>query len=172
MKRYGVNVSFLRRDRRRSNGRSKAGSAAIASRATSRFLRVHLLWILLVTGAVVGGATAISWSRNPVYKSHVDVLVQPRLFTQTSAPQAPDMGTEKAVASSGVVLENASSSLGISAAELHSGLSVGVPLQTDILRISYASTDPAQAQRRAQAVADAYVAYWIAQAPTTAADGH
>jgi succinoglycan biosynthesis transport protein ExoP len=144
----------------------------MASRATSRFLSVHLLWILLVTSAVVGGAVAISWSRTPVYKSHVDVVVQPRLFTQTSAPQAPDMGTEKAVASSGVVLENASSSLGMSAAELHRGLSVGVPLQTNILRISYASTDPAQAQRRAQAVADAYVAYWIKQAPTTVSDSH
>jgi polysaccharide biosynthesis transport protein len=164
---FGVRLNSFRNYR----ARRKIGSAVVASRATSRFLRVHLLWILVVTGAVVAGAGAISWSRSPVYKSQVDVLVQPRLYTQTSAPQVPDMGTEKAVVSSGVVLDNASSALGIDVDQLHSGLSVGVPLQTNILQISYASTDPAEAQRRAQAIADAYVAYWVAQLPVLAEDG-
>jgi len=42
-----------------------------------------------------------------------------------------------------------------------------VPLNTTVLQIAYSSPDPTQAQRRAQAVAQAYTAYSQAQQPTS-----
>jgi Mrp family chromosome partitioning ATPase len=122
-------------------------------------------WILLVTLAVVAAASALSWSRTPTYRSSADVLVQPRVFAVGTAPQVPDMGSEQALAKSTAVLDIAAKALRMPVADLKKGLSVGVPLNTHVLRIGYVSSSPAQAQLRAQAVASAYVRYWIAQQP-------
>lgn len=172
------------RSRRRAAAADRASAAAYrrpareprpprvtdgSARTTSSFLRANVGWILLVTTLVVLGAAAISWSRTPIYQSHADVLVQPRIYTEAAAPQAPDMGTEKAVAASGQVLDIASRALDVPAEALAGGLSVTVPLDTHILEIGYSSADAAEAARRAQGLADAYVSYWIEQQPTATA---
>lgn len=131
------------------------------------FLTARLGWIIVVTLVSIGAAVLVSWSQDPVYRSTASVLVQPRVFSTGAAPQAPDMGTEKSVASSGAVLQRASRMLGVPGDELSHGLSVSVPLNTNILRISYASKDPKQAQRRAQAVAEAYTQYSHAEQPSS-----
>lgn len=125
----------------------------------------HWAWILLVTALVVAAASMLSWSRTPIYRASADVLVQPRLFAVGTAPQVPDMGSEKAAASSTLVLNIAAQALGVSTETLSDGVSVSVPLNTHVLHISYNSADADQARRRAQAVATAYVSYWMAQQP-------
>jgi capsular exopolysaccharide synthesis family protein len=124
-------------------------------------------WIIVVILVSIGAAVLVSWSQTPVYRSTASVLVQPRVYSAGTAPQPPDMGTEKTVASSGAVLQRASRVLGVPVGELSHGLSVGVPLNTNVLRISYNSKDPKQAQRRAQAVAEAYTQYSQAQQPSS-----
>ena len=161
----GPSIARRRAARRAARAELRLGPSPAGPHPASTFLRAHLGWITLVTLAVIGSAAMLSWSKTATYKSEAAVLVQPRLFSQGTAPQIPDMGTEKAVASSGVVLEMASRPLGISAEQLSHGLSVAVPLNTHILQIGYSAADPAQAQLRAQAVADAYVSYWIEQQP-------
>jgi succinoglycan biosynthesis transport protein ExoP len=148
--------------------RRRVAHQAGTPRPTRRFISAYLGWILFIATAVIAGAAMMSWSRTPMYRSEADVLVQPRVFSATAAPQLPDMGTEKAVASSGVVLETASQYLGMSTEALSKGLSVSVPLNTHILQIAYVSSSPAEAQRRSQALAAAYVSYLSAQQPVVA----
>jgi succinoglycan biosynthesis transport protein ExoP len=123
-------------------------------------------WLILVTLVVVGAAALLSWSRTPTYKAAADVLVQPRLFAAATAPQVPDMGSEKAAAGSTVVLDIAARALGVPTDRLANGVSVSVPLNTHVLHISCASADPEQARQCAEAVATAYVSYWLAEQPS------
>jgi tyrosine-protein kinase len=123
-------------------------------------------WLILVTLVVVGAAAMLSYSRTSTYKSAADVLVQPRLFAPATAPQAPDMGSEKAAAGSTVVLDIAARALGVPTSSLAKGVSVSVPLNTNVLHISCASAVPRQAQQCAEAVATAYVSYWLAEQPS------
>jgi len=157
--------------RRRSDGRlsrsaRRVGRERAAGSRTRGFIFARLRWIVFVTLASVGAAALISWSQHPMYRAAATVLVQPRVFTQGTAPQAPDMGTEKTVATSNVVLQRASQRIGVPVSQLSHGLSVSVPLNTNVLRIAYTSPDPTQAQRRAQAVAAAYADYWLAEQPS------
>lgn len=133
--------------------------------AVPRFLLKHLGWIVLVTFVVTAGAALYSWSQTPMYRAEVDVLVDPRVLSDTAAPQPPNMETEKAIASSGVVLAMASSALHVRGDELDNGLSIKVPVDTHVLQIGYTDRNPQEAQRRAQGLADAYVAFHAKQEP-------
>ncbi|MFN2518919.1 MAG: hypothetical protein ABR604_07745, partial [Jatrophihabitantaceae bacterium] len=125
-------------------------------------------WMILVTLVTLAGGALFSWSRTPTYRAATDVLVQPRVYAPASPPQVPDMGSEKAAAESTRVLQMAAGSLGVPADSLSSGLSVSVPLNTHVLHIAYTSPDPGEAQRRSQAIASAYVSYWLEQQPSLA----
>jgi succinoglycan biosynthesis transport protein ExoP len=130
-----------------------------------RFLLAHLGWILLVTVVVTAAAAGFSWSRTAMYKAEADVLVAPRLLSTSITPQSPDMGTEKAIVSSGVVISAASSALLVGPKELSGGLSVDVPVDTHVLKIQYTHVDPREARRRAQGLAEAYVALHAQERP-------
>ncbi len=136
-----------------------------ARRGARGLFVTHWRWLILVTLVVVGAAAMLSYSRTPTYKSAADVLVQPRLFAAATAPQAPDMGSEKAAAGSTVVLDIAARALGVPTSSLEKGVSVSVPLNTNVLHISCTSAVPRQAQQCAEAVATAYVSYWVAEQP-------
>jgi succinoglycan biosynthesis transport protein ExoP len=137
-----------------------------ARRGARGLLVARWPWLAVVTLIVVAVAAAVSWSRTPTYRATAEVLVQPRLFAAGTPPQAPDMGSEKAAAGSTVVLDIAARALGVPADQLDSGLSVSVPIETHVLRISYSSANADQARERAQAVATAYVSYWREQQPS------
>ncbi len=124
--------------------------------ASVRFLLAHLLLILSVTLVTVGGAALLAWSQTPVYQSAADVVVEPATTT-ASSQQALDMGTEKGLASSGTVIAIAAQSLGVPEVQLDNGLSVSVPVDTDLLRIAYSYPNRHEARRRAQGIATAYV---------------
>lgn len=125
-------------------------------------LRVQLGWIALVTVAVLAGAAVFSWSRTPIYRADAAVVVD-SVTGSAGTPVAPNMETEKTIASSGVVLEMAAASLHVGERELEDGLSITVPADSHVLRISYAHRDPREARRRAQTLADAYVAFHAGQ---------
>jgi polysaccharide biosynthesis transport protein len=129
------------------------------------FLLAKLGWVLLVAAVVTLGAAALSWTRTPMYRSSADVLVEPRAVPGVTTLQAPDMGTEKAIASSGAVVALASHSLGVPTGDLSAGLSVSVPVDTHVLRISVSNPDPVQARLWAQTLAEAYVAFHASALP-------
>ena len=123
-----------------------------------RFLTARLGVIVLVTLVTVAGAAALSWSRPTVYRSEADVLVQANAKPGMTV-LTPDVGTEKDVAESGTVLSAAARTLGVSESWLAGQIDVVVPVDGTVLKFQSTSGTPRQAQRQAQAVADAYVDY-------------
>jgi succinoglycan biosynthesis transport protein ExoP len=126
------------------------------SGTTARFLRVHLWWTLLCGAVVAAVAWQLAGHSAPMYASTASIVVESRIMPNTT-PVAPDVTTEKEVVSSGVVVEKAAATLGVSTREIEENLKVTVPPDTKILSITYRSPYPAVAQYRAQAVAEAYL---------------
>jgi succinoglycan biosynthesis transport protein ExoP len=128
-------------------------------------LRVYARWILTVVLVAVAGSCLLSWAlTDPAYVSEARVLVNPG-STPGGAPLMPDMETERQVVVSEAVTSDAASSTGTSAPRLQRRLTVTVPADSTVLVLRYADTTAADAQRRAQAVADSYAAY---RSPQTA----
>ncbi len=125
----------------------------------SRVLLKYWSWVLLMTLAVTAGAAAIAQMQTPIYRAQADVAVYSTSLAGGSALQTYVMGTEKGIASSGAVLAIASQSLHIPESTLQHGLSVSVPVNTDLLQISYSDPNPGVAQNVAEAVAETYVVY-------------
>ncbi|WP_460521451.1 tyrosine-protein kinase domain-containing protein [Flindersiella endophytica] len=120
-------------------------------------------WILLVTLIVTGFAFGAAQMITPKYVSTASVVVEPRVFANTT-PLQPDMGTEKQVAQSGVVLEAAAEKLDVGMGELDEGLAITVTPDANVLVFTYTHADAGKAQRRAEAVAEGYVKYRNADA--------
>ena len=129
-----------------------------APAAWSRFLVAHAVWILVVTLAAVAAADAFVYHQRPVYRSTAVVNVEPPAASASSG-NPPDMATEESQVGSQAVLARAARQLRVPPATLASGLSVNVPSTTTLLQIGYSDPVPAVAQQRAQAIAQAYVAY-------------
>ena len=137
----------------------------------SRFLIARLMWILLMAVFVTASAGGFLLMQKPVYKSQATVAIYPAAGA-SSAVQPFVMGTEKGVASSGAVLSLASQSLLIPVSKLQSGLSITIPVDSDLLLIAYTDPNPQIAQSAAEAIAQAYVAYrTTALGATTAKTG-
>jgi succinoglycan biosynthesis transport protein ExoP len=116
-------------------------------------------WILTVALVTVVSALVLSWAlHDPVYRSNVHVVVNPAL-TPSGAALATNMETERQVAISGTVLSAAATQAGVPPDQLRDGLSVSVPPETTVLEFDYQDRTAATAQRRAQALADAYITY-------------
>lgn len=156
----GHATRFQRRERQPARAGSAGGPDGArpgpgAHGSWSRFLTAHARWIVLVTLAVVAVAGGLALAQTPSYVSVAEVLVQ----AGPGASQPPDMGTEAGVAASGTVLASAAQSLHVPQAGLARGVSVHEPGSTFLLQIKYSDPSPRIAQQRAQAIAQAYVAY-------------
>lgn len=128
-----------------------------------RLLRVRLVWILAVAAVVAGSTAAFTLSRPAVYESTARVVVLPEVKTGVPAPPLPSMGTEKELVTSELVAARAAGALNIPVADLTAGTEVTVPVDTEVLDITCSAADPDDAQRRAQALAEAYVTYKATQ---------
>ena len=124
----------------------------------ARLLRVYGLWILLVTVVVMAAGYGVSTLAPTMYRSAAIVVVEARVRANTT-PVPPEMGTEKALAKSGLVVDPAAKALGVDAATLGDGLTVTVATDANVLTFIYDAADPATAQKRAQVLAEAYVDY-------------
>ncbi|MEV6637989.1 polysaccharide biosynthesis tyrosine autokinase [Actinoplanes sp. NPDC051470] len=123
-----------------------------------RLLRVYGPWIVLVTAVVMAAAFGASRTAPVEYRSTAVVVVEARVRSNTT-PVPPDMGTEKELASSGVVVDPAAWSLGVDPGVLLTGLTISVAPDANVLTFAYTSTEAAIARQRAGALAEAYVAY-------------
>lgn len=140
---------------------------AASGSGPKRLLTRYGPWVLLVTLIVTAAAFAAAQLVPTKYVSSASVVVEPRVFANTT-PLQPDMGTEKQVAQSGVVLEAAAEKLGVGMGELDEGLEITVTPDANVLTFAYTGTDAVQAQRRAEAVAEGYVKYRNAEASAQA----
>jgi capsular exopolysaccharide synthesis family protein len=129
-----------------------------ASGGLARLLRVYGWWIVLVTAATMVAGFALGHALPVEYKASAIVVVEARVRPNTT-PVQPDMGTEKELAQSGLVIEPAAKALGEDPSRLLNGLAIAVAPDANVLTFAYTDADPAVAQRLAQALAEAYVAY-------------
>jgi capsular exopolysaccharide synthesis family protein len=123
-----------------------------------RFIRVYGAWIALVTALVIAAAAGASTLAPREYESWAIVVVEARVRANTT-PVAPDMGTEKELAQSGLVVGPAARKLGTTEDDLLDGLAVSVAPDANVLTLTYRDGNAIEAQRRAAALSDAYVLF-------------
>jgi tyrosine-protein kinase len=123
-----------------------------------KLLRKRAVWVVLATMACLAGAWLVGAHGKTQYMSTAMVDVEARVFTNT-VPVTPNLANEKAIATSGSVLDSAAQSLGITPDTLTADLAVSSPASTNLLAIACTMPQPAAAQQCAQAVADAYANY-------------
>jgi capsular exopolysaccharide synthesis family protein len=124
----------------------------------ARLIRAYGWWIALVTLVVMGAGYGVSTVAPTVYRSAAIVVVEARVRANTT-PVPPEMGTEKELAKSGLVVRPAAAELGLQEGQLADGFTVTVAPDANVLTFIYESGNPVTAQRRAQALAEAYVDY-------------
>lgn len=134
---------------------SDTGGGALSLRDYLAILRSRKASIVVVALLVTASALFYSYRQPPLYRSEAKVLVKP--FNTLL-----NVETERELAGSEAVREYASRALD---GELEgeplspANLSVSVATETEVLIIGYIHSDPAEAQRAAQAYAEGYVEY-------------
>jgi capsular exopolysaccharide synthesis family protein len=124
----------------------------------ARLIRVYAAWIVLVTAVVIAAAIGVSMTAPRVYRSEAIVVVEARVRANTT-PVPPDMGTEKEIASSGLVVDPAARQLGVTPGALLEGLVISVAPDANVLTFRVTNANAATAQEHAEALAQAYVSY-------------
>jgi len=115
-------------------------------------------WAIVGTTQVVFlAAILLSRTQTPAYTSHASVLVDSTLDQTTSS--SVNMADEKQVAGSVAVADLVIDELGLLAPPLEvlKNLSINVPVDSNILTISYTGPSPRAAQRIADAFVQAYI---------------
>ena len=130
-------------------------SPAPATVSERPLLRVHAWLVALLTILTVGAAAAVALSRPVTATSEARVEILP---TNTrGAPLLPDMGTERQVAASVGIAEDAATQLGTTATEASEGLSVTVVTDARVLVFRYSAPTPRDAANGVLAFTNAYV---------------
>lgn len=121
-------------------------------------LRTHTPLIVAVTLLTTVVALGVSLARPTSYVSESRVVVHAEQV-RGGTPLPPDMGTEREIALSGEVSRIAGGALGLSAEDASDYVQVEVPVDTNVLEISYAADSGERALLGAQAFTEAYVDY-------------
>jgi uncharacterized protein involved in exopolysaccharide biosynthesis len=127
-----------------------------------RFLSFRLIVSLGVTFVVVSAVAALAFDRlqQPVYGAQADVVFQPSGELSDFRAQR-DVGTQPLILRSLAVIGPVSQSTGIPVDKLEKALTVDLPSQSDIVRITVADPDRATAERVAKAVTDEYLSRFV-----------
>jgi succinoglycan biosynthesis transport protein ExoP len=155
-----VEADVLSEPRGPDTARAAKRSFAVELRRFGSLLKERKWTIVLVTAAVLGTALLLSFRQTPSYSSQATVLVQ--VPPGESAPDGPNMATEKRIASSAAVAELVQARLQLPEERpetLLRDLSVEVPVDTEILTFAYSAPVPEMAQQRAEMFAKAYLDY-------------
>jgi|Tabmets5t2r1_1033131.scaffolds.fasta_scaffold04442_3 polysaccharide biosynthesis transport protein len=121
-------------------------------------LRTHALLIVAVTSLTMLAALGVSLTRPASYESVARVVVHAEQV-DGGTPLPPDMGTEREIALSGDVAQEAGEELGLTPGTAQEHLQVDVPVDTNVLEFSYAADTGEEAFRGAQVFTEAYVDY-------------
>ncbi len=122
-------------------------------------IRTGWKWIVIVTVLLMVCTFYSDKHSHKSYTSSASVVMGLQIFASGAEPLPPDMGTAKSVATSGVVIDKVAAELGLSSTQVKNDVSVTNPADTVVLDLSFTAPTPAQAQRGAEAMADAFVNY-------------
>jgi succinoglycan biosynthesis transport protein ExoP len=134
-----------------------------------RVLRVRRFEVAIVAAAALGAAMFFSFRATPIYEGRAKVLVRPMqnlTATSVSLPQAPNLDTERELATSQTVAQKVHADLGlpISMDTLLRTVKVTVVADTEVLLVAYTNPDPDTAARIANGFANAYIDFRTSQA--------
>lgn len=118
-------------------------------------LRTYGWIVALVTLLTVAVGAAVALRQPAAYSAQAKVQVLP--VATRGAPVLPDMGTERELATSGAVADDAAARLALSTREAASGLSVSVVADASVLVIGYSAATPQGAYAGADAFARSYL---------------
>jgi capsular exopolysaccharide synthesis family protein len=126
-------------------------------------------WLVLgVAQIAIVLAALYSFNRTPIYTAQADVLVRPVLTNplEGNPLEQISLQTEIRIVTSSAVAELVRRTMGpdYTAEELLGGVSVSAPQETQILEISFSDPSARQAERAAQAFAEAYLEFKSGQA--------
>jgi len=127
-----------------------------------RFLSFRLVVMLVVTFLVVSAIAALAFDRlqQPVYGAQADVIFQPSGDLSDFRAQR-DVGTQPLILRSLAVMGPVSQSTNIPVDELDKMVSIDLPSQSNVVRITVADPDRATAERVAKAVTDEYLSRFM-----------
>lgn len=119
--------------------------------------------VLLITAATVGGAAAIVFTADRAYTATAEVLVKSTIV-ESGRDEEVNLETERRVATSTEVAARVAEELGIETEEAEDNLAASNVPGTEILQLSYGEDDADEAQRGAEAFANAYLDNRLEQA--------
>jgi capsular polysaccharide biosynthesis protein/Mrp family chromosome partitioning ATPase len=119
-------------------------------------LRRRKRYVAVTTAVAVLATLVLTWSQTKTYSATSTVVVQAP--PQQATAGGPNMATEAQIARSLAVAQKVARDLRLDVppGELLTQLSVRVPADSDVLKLTYSSPVPETAQRRAQAFAKAF----------------
>jgi Mrp family chromosome partitioning ATPase len=125
----------------------------------SRGIVLSYLWVIIAVTLLTTLAAGATIAGKPrLYLGSAQVVVYSD-SAKGAAVAAPDMGTEREVANSGVVATAAAKAMGVDITTATSGLSVSVPVDANVLVFKYSGATSAKALTGAVAFTEAYVDY-------------
>lgn len=113
-------------------------------------------WVMIVTVGLAVGVALLGTRTTPQYSASAEVLIGPTI-TPSGNYIEPSMPTEQRVATSADVVGNAAAKLGVTSRHAMEHLSVTVPVDTEILVMSYTARSPAAALSGAKTFAETYL---------------
>jgi hypothetical protein len=127
-----------------------------------RFLSLRLVVTLGMTFVVVSAVAALAFDRlqKPVYGAQADVVFQPSGDLSDFRAQR-DVGTQPLILRSLAVMGPVSRSTGIPVDKLDKMVSIDLPSQSNVVRITVADPNRATAERVAKAVTDEYLSRFV-----------
>src|ERR1700683_1162426 len=134
-------------------------------------LRKQIVWLVVALVAGIAGGYLAYSAKSVAYSSTAQVDVEAHVVANTT-PVAPNMATEKAVATSGVVLEAVSQKLGATPGQLGEDLKAVASGTSNILSITCTMPTAISAQRCATAAAAGYIAFRNQSGAPAPVQGH
>jgi hypothetical protein len=137
-------------------------AAGLVGLRLRRFLSLRLVVTLGVTFVVVSAVAALAFNslQQPVYGAQADVIFQPSGDLSDFRAQR-DVGTQPLIVRGLAVMGPVSQSTNIPVDKLDKMVSVDLPSQSNVVRITVADPDRATAERVAKAVTDEYLSRFM-----------
>ena len=113
-------------------------------------------WVMIITAGLAVGVALLATRTDPQYSATAEILVGPTITPSGNYIQ-PSMPTEQRVATSAEVTSNAAVKLGVTSKQALEHLSVTVPVDTQVLVMTYTNATPGAAVSGAAAFAQTYL---------------
>lgn len=113
-------------------------------------------WVMIVTAGLTVAFALYSVGSEPQYSASAEVLIDPTITPSGNYIQ-PSMPTEQRVATSAEVVATAAARMGVSSTEALQHLSVTVPVDTQVLVMTYTAASPVRAWSGANVISQTYL---------------